>query len=66
MSKFEKIARKIFLKAEMPEMQKYEINMEMVNDSVVRMDMDSFRKSKAVQAQAAAAKIMLRRYYENS
>ncbi|MGF1717852.1 hypothetical protein L4D08_23610 [Photobacterium chitinilyticum] len=34
----------------------FEIEPEMINPDVVRMDMDSFRKSSAVKKQIAAAK----------
>lgn len=40
----------------------YEIKHRMINPDVVRMDMNSFRSSKKVQAQATAA----RKAYENS
>ncbi|MGR6831423.1 hypothetical protein [Aliivibrio wodanis] len=38
--------------------KKYEIEPEMVNPDVVRMNMESFRNSKVVKAQAKAAKAL--------
>jgi len=40
----------------MPKMEKYEIEIEMVNSNVVRMNVGSLKKSAAVKAQARAAK----------
>ena len=56
MNKFKKIIKSILFKADMPAMKKYEIEVKMVNSNVVKMDIESFRKSKAVKLQAKAAK----------
>ena len=50
------LLRKVFLKAEMPEMREYEIKVKMVNSNVERMDLTSLKKSQAVKNQAMAAK----------
>jgi len=51
-----KIFKKIFYKAKIPQMKEYEIEMNMTNDDVLRMDMSSFKKSAEVRKQAIAAK----------
>ena len=56
MSLFKKLIKLIFFKADMPKMRQYEIKVEMVNSNVVKMDIESFRKSRAVKQQAKAAK----------
>ena len=41
--------------SDMPKERTFEITPKMVNSSVVRMDLKSFRKSKVVQEQVCAA-----------